>query len=952
VHRDLKPANILLCQANNGAELVKIIDFGLAKLLPEAVTNAKFQQLTDMGLAIGSVQYMSPEQCLGHPASPRSDIYALGCILYECLTGMRLFSADAAVAVMFKHLNESIPLLQPVKNNAASEQLQEILNKALCKDADSRYASMLDFEHDLSEVLACKEPYEHNENAPQVEAPNAVPTTLGKARRAPLLMLVMGACLLIGLAAYLLFSSPPHEVNSTLQQGQQALLSGDYQTARTEFRLALDDLRLSAGTRKRAEVDICLTYAAEGKTDEFFRACDKLRSESRNMANELAVAEQQRYQSTNRLLAYSAAAIVLECSKLKPHELIKSVRDYLAVMGQNGPPVLFAISDEIAIDKMAKALEEIDDYPADFANLYATRARLQARGGGYTACSSTTAEILAKLKSVNLWGEDAEIFRFLSDMYTFNPRQTSYAQSLTAVVGKNWIYSIAWLCEYEFLCGHSQQAKATARTMREWCEKNCPEALPSFADLAGGRSELTMRTDRSGPVRLEILAELPAEPLFRNCLLISALHSAEVLAHEGKESEALALFNAVVAACKRTQTDLPWAGADTPVVIPAKEPKLAEQAFAACDTYYHLMPSLGRDAPEERVHAAAMRDDLACYCNDRNSTPGNLERALRCSQDDLRAAEAEGNPEWIANAQFRLARPYATQGDGEKMNMYWRPAYEYFSQHIKERVVLYLNELSVRTALRNPGLSCLLKDDRDCTVDGVITYPTASDFDLLPSREQYKNQLLGRLRPGLDHALRMGQYNLFRDLSKAAYEAADRCSDEDILRPVLDVACVTLQSGQEKMGNEVLELAQQFANKHKVSALFDYGLKLQQADFLYFYNHPKNEDSALFAKMEALYKADLQAAALVQSEAIPYMDASYADSQFRLARMYITAGDTKKFQPLWDDCIQFYAKRSDNQTFRERVDGMTHAIKDYSHMPELAAHIKSEALALRERLKP
>jgi serine/threonine-protein kinase len=107
VHRDLKPENIMLMDTPE-KDYVKLMDFGLAKLLPsesgmEAPEN---QKLTKTGQLVGSINYLSPEQCIGKKPDQRADVYALGCILYESLLGEPPFYADNPMGVMYKHANE------------------------------------------------------------------------------------------------------------------------------------------------------------------------------------------------------------------------------------------------------------------------------------------------------------------------------------------------------------------------------------------------------------------------------------------------------------------------------------------------------------------------------------------------------------------------------------------------------------------------------------------------------------------------------------------------------------------------------------------------------------------------------------------------------------------------------------------------------------------------------
>lgn len=144
VHRDLKPSNIIITKTNSGAEIAHIIDFGVARL--QAVDIRQSQNLTRTGDVFGSPMYMSPEQCLGIAQDERSDVYSLGCILFEMITGHPPFQGSNAVQTIVQHLNES-----PTWKGGNAD-IQAIVNRCLQKVPDDRYQSVEELQRDLSSI--------------------------------------------------------------------------------------------------------------------------------------------------------------------------------------------------------------------------------------------------------------------------------------------------------------------------------------------------------------------------------------------------------------------------------------------------------------------------------------------------------------------------------------------------------------------------------------------------------------------------------------------------------------------------------------------------------------------------------------------------------------------------------------------------------------------------------
>jgi serine/threonine-protein kinase len=151
LHRDLKPANIMLTQSPTGKLEVKILDFGLAKL----TKHDRFKQsLTGSGDVFGSPCYMSPEQCGEAEVDSRSDIYSIGCTLFECLTGRPPFSGHLAAAVFFGHLEAEPPSLQKAAGGGNFPALMEtVMAKLLRKKPADRYQTLSELKADL-EVIA------------------------------------------------------------------------------------------------------------------------------------------------------------------------------------------------------------------------------------------------------------------------------------------------------------------------------------------------------------------------------------------------------------------------------------------------------------------------------------------------------------------------------------------------------------------------------------------------------------------------------------------------------------------------------------------------------------------------------------------------------------------------------------------------------------------------------
>ena len=133
IHRDIKPGNVMLLPDGR----VKVVDFGIARA-------AGSDTLTGTGVVLGSTAYLSPEQAGGQPVDERADLYALGCVLYEMLTGRVPFSADTPVATMYRHVNEDPP--PPSSIAPVQPELEDVVMRCLEKDPKRRFASAAELE--------------------------------------------------------------------------------------------------------------------------------------------------------------------------------------------------------------------------------------------------------------------------------------------------------------------------------------------------------------------------------------------------------------------------------------------------------------------------------------------------------------------------------------------------------------------------------------------------------------------------------------------------------------------------------------------------------------------------------------------------------------------------------------------------------------------------------------
>lgn len=210
VHRDLKPGNVMVDDDGR----VRILDFGLAKTLGARaggrgtdLATRTSPPLTDEGIVMGTVAYMSPEQAEGRPVDARSDIFSFGVVLYEMVTGRKPFAGESRMATISAILRDSpAPLSQSVRGVPA--ELERLIDRCLRKDPERRWQHMTDLRNAL---LDLKEDSDSGRLA--VRAPEAVPT--GGTFRRRWLVVGLPVLAIVAVAAWFVFGRRPPEVAET-----------------------------------------------------------------------------------------------------------------------------------------------------------------------------------------------------------------------------------------------------------------------------------------------------------------------------------------------------------------------------------------------------------------------------------------------------------------------------------------------------------------------------------------------------------------------------------------------------------------------------------------------------------------------------------------------------------------------------------------------------------------
>jgi serine/threonine protein kinase len=166
VHRDIKLSNMMLTERGGERDVLVLVDFGLIKVVTDQIAERQSQEvpdeapsgdhpgLTQANTVVGSPLFMSPEQIRGLRVDHRSDIYSLGCVMYNCLTGRVPFEGSETHQTFYKHIYENpAPFSQINPQNKVPEALEAVVMRALAKDPDERYQDVQQLADDISRAL-------------------------------------------------------------------------------------------------------------------------------------------------------------------------------------------------------------------------------------------------------------------------------------------------------------------------------------------------------------------------------------------------------------------------------------------------------------------------------------------------------------------------------------------------------------------------------------------------------------------------------------------------------------------------------------------------------------------------------------------------------------------------------------------------------------------------------
>ncbi len=311
IHRDLKPANVILMKREDGTEMVKLVDFGIAKLLPQG--GKQQQQLTKTGEVFGSPIYMSPEQCLGRELDTRSDIYALGCLMYEAVAGTPPFLGDSFLETMNMHVDRHPKLIsEKAPGSDVPAELEAAILCCLSKDPDIRFQTVSELRDVLSSISSAFGGKDHASNLTGAPAPARPPQQHKGKKRTPIALILVSAVacvLLVGVAFAAFWGGASDDRGAPLDKlvwslylfcAEEDVKSGKYESAEKNFAKAEERARVFGDLKQRLQTTLRSKSVLYQKWEGHAEDLEKLNTEVSAIDTERAKFE---YEELMKLLA-------------------------------------------------------------------------------------------------------------------------------------------------------------------------------------------------------------------------------------------------------------------------------------------------------------------------------------------------------------------------------------------------------------------------------------------------------------------------------------------------------------------------------------------------------------------------------------------------------------------------------------------------------------------------
>ncbi len=338
VHRDLKPANVVLLKEDDGTELVKLVDFGIAKLLP---ASGKAQlSLTRTGEVFGSPIYMSPEQCQGLELDKRSDIYALGCLMYETLTGEPPLAGDTFLETLNMHVSATPKsFAEMVPDAKIPGALEQIIFRCMAKKPDDRPQNAEEIRDQLSALTLALSATGANRATVSGPMPSVpCPTEQAKVNKVLLAALVTSLVGIAGLAGFFfMWPGPPEDPGTPankmffaakLNDASDLSSKGNYAEAEKALKEAESLAEsLTGGGKTRLEVAIKQKADLYGKWEGHAELLEKTNNQIIALLTDRALSETKKQLDSLRKLEIipTDSAVAATNAKLRAEAEVPSI---------------------------------------------------------------------------------------------------------------------------------------------------------------------------------------------------------------------------------------------------------------------------------------------------------------------------------------------------------------------------------------------------------------------------------------------------------------------------------------------------------------------------------------------------------------------------------------------------------------------------------------------------